>query len=58
MTRWVASEAIAKAKHLVIASGGSAARADAILAAIRNVGCNTLVTDEEAARHMLTQLEG
>ncbi len=57
-TMSVGLDAIAKAKHLVIASGGSAARADAILAAIRSVGCNTLVTDEKAARHMLAKLEG
>ena len=45
-------EAVRKADHLVLASGG-AIRAKAILASIRNLGCNTLVTDEAAARHIL-----
>lgn len=45
-------EAVRKAGHLVLASGG-AIRAKAILASIRNLGCNTLVTDEAAARHIL-----
>ena len=45
-------EAVRKAGHLVLASGG-AIRAKAILASIRNLGCNTLVTDEAAARHVL-----
>jgi DNA-binding transcriptional regulator LsrR (DeoR family) len=45
-------EAVRKAGHLVLASGG-AVRAKAILASIRNLGCNTLVTDEAAARHVL-----
>ena len=43
---------VRKAGHLVLASGG-AIRAKAILASIRNLGCNTLVTDEAAARHIL-----
>ncbi|MEP0323573.1 MAG: sugar-binding transcriptional regulator, partial [Bauldia litoralis] len=34
-------------------AGGGAARATAIRAAIRRVGCNTLVTDEGAARALL-----
>ena len=41
-----------RAGHVVIASGGSH-RATAIIAAIRRIGCNTLVTDEGAARAML-----
>jgi DNA-binding transcriptional regulator LsrR (DeoR family) len=41
-----------RAGHVVIASGGSH-RAPAIIAAIRRIGCNTLVTDEGAARAML-----
>ena len=45
-------ETLRKAGHVVIASGG-AVRAKAILAAIRNIGCNTLVTDEAAARALL-----
>ncbi len=43
---------VAKAGHVVVAAGG-AARATAIRAAIRRVGCNTLVTDEGAARALL-----
>ena len=42
-----------KAGHKVLASGG-ANRARAIFAAIKCVGCNTLVTDEAAARALLT----
>ena len=45
-------DTLAKAKHIVIACGG-ANRARAIAAAIKRVGCNTLVTDEGAARAML-----
>lgn len=56
-TMSVGLDALRKAKHLVIASGGSAARANAILATIRSIGCNTLVTDETAAREMLARLE-
>lgn len=41
-----------KAGHVVIACGG-AHRAPAIRAAVRRVGCNTLITDEEAARALL-----
>lgn len=40
---------VAKAGHVVIAAGG-ADRAIAIRAAIRRIGCNTLITDEGAAR--------
>lgn len=43
---------VRKAGHLVLASGG-AIRAKAILASVRNLGCNTLVTDEAAARQIL-----
>jgi len=45
-------ETIARARHIVIATGG-AARAEAILAARQRIGCNTLVTDEAAARRMM-----
>jgi DNA-binding transcriptional regulator LsrR (DeoR family) len=41
-----------KAKHLVIASGGPR-RAPAILAAIKRVGCNTLITDESVAQEII-----
>jgi DNA-binding transcriptional regulator LsrR (DeoR family) len=47
-------ETVRKAGHVVIACGG-AQRATAILAAIRRIGCHTLVTDESAARAMLAQ---
>jgi len=43
---------LAKAKHIVLACGG-AGRAQAIWAAVKRIGCNTLVTDEGAARAML-----
>jgi DNA-binding transcriptional regulator LsrR (DeoR family) len=43
---------LSRAGHVVIASGG-AARAKAMLAAIRRIGCNTLVTDEPAARALI-----
>jgi DNA-binding transcriptional regulator LsrR (DeoR family) len=45
-------DTIARAQHVVIATGG-AARAEAILAARKRVGCNTLITDERAARRLL-----
>lgn len=48
-------DTLSKAKHIVIACGGSH-RARAIAAAVRRVGCNTLVTDEGAAREMLLGL--
>ncbi|MBN8904418.1 MAG: sugar-binding transcriptional regulator, partial [Rhodospirillales bacterium] len=41
-----------KAGHVVIACGGMH-RAAAIRAAIRRIGCNTLITDEGAARALL-----
>ena len=40
------------ARHKVLASGGRE-RAAAILAVVRSIGCNTLVTDEHAARALL-----
>ena len=43
---------IARAGHIALACGG-AHRAAAILAAIRRVGCHTLVTDEDAGRALL-----
>jgi DNA-binding transcriptional regulator LsrR (DeoR family) len=45
-------EDLRKAAHVVLACGG-AHRAPAIRAAIRRAGCNTLVTDEGAARALL-----
>jgi DNA-binding transcriptional regulator LsrR (DeoR family) len=45
-------DTIARARHIVIATGG-AARAQAIIAAWKRIGCNTLVTDEQAARRIL-----
>lgn len=43
---------IAKAKHVVLACGGEQ-RAAAIVAAMKRIGCNTLVTDESAAESIL-----
>lgn len=40
------------ARHIVLASGGEH-RAIAIRAAIKRIGCNTLITDESAARAIL-----
>jgi DNA-binding transcriptional regulator LsrR (DeoR family) len=45
-------DTIRKAGHVVVACGG-AHRAAAIEAAIKRIGCNTLVTDESAARAIL-----
>ncbi|MEZ2128445.1 MULTISPECIES: sugar-binding transcriptional regulator [unclassified Sinorhizobium] len=45
-------DTLKKAKHIVISSGG-AHRAVAIRATIRRIGCNTLITDESAARALL-----
>ncbi|WP_404947094.1 sugar-binding transcriptional regulator [Rhizobium terrae] len=45
-------DTLKKAKHIVLSSGG-AHRAVAIRATIRRVGCNTLITDETAARELL-----
>lgn len=54
-TMSVGLDALRNARHIVLASGG-AQRAPAILAAIRAIGCHTLVTDETAARAILRQL--
>jgi DNA-binding transcriptional regulator LsrR (DeoR family) len=48
-TMSVGLDTLRKSRHVVIASGG-AGRATALLAAIRGIGCNTLVTDEAAAK--------
>ena len=45
-------ETVRKARHIVLVSGG-AHRASAIRATIRRIGCNTLITDEGAARALL-----
>jgi DNA-binding transcriptional regulator LsrR (DeoR family) len=45
-------DTLRKAKHIILASGG-AQRAVAIRATIRRTGCNTLITDEAAARALL-----
>jgi DNA-binding transcriptional regulator LsrR (DeoR family) len=45
-------DTLKKAKHIVLSSGG-AHRAKAIRATIRRIGCNTLITDEAAARELL-----
>lgn len=45
-------QTLASARHKVLASGGRE-RAAAILAVHRSIGCNTLVTDEQAARALL-----
>ena len=49
----ISLETLRKAGHIVLASGGTN-RASAIVAAIRNFGCNTLITDEAAGRELLT----
>lgn len=48
----VGVDALRGAKHKVLASGGRD-RAEAILAVHGSIGCNTLVTDEQAARRLL-----
>jgi DNA-binding transcriptional regulator LsrR (DeoR family) len=48
----ISLDTIARAQHIVIATGG-AARAEAILATRKRVGCNTLITDERGARRLL-----
>ncbi|HEY0120874.1 MAG TPA: sugar-binding transcriptional regulator [Rhizobium sp.] len=45
-------DTLKKAKHIVISSGG-AHRALAIRATIKRIGCNTLITDESAAKALL-----
>jgi DNA-binding transcriptional regulator LsrR (DeoR family) len=47
-------DSLRRAGHVVVAAGGRH-RATAIRAAIRRIGCNTLVTDESAARALLDQ---
>lgn len=49
-------DTLKKAKHIVICSGG-AHRALAIRATINRIGCNTLITDESAARELLRLVE-
>ncbi|MFT4165029.1 MAG: sugar-binding transcriptional regulator [Microlunatus sp.] len=49
-------DTLSKAKHIVMACGGIG-RADAIWAAIKRLGCNTLVTDEAAGRALLAKAE-
>ena len=49
-------DTLKKARHIVLASGG-AHRAVAIRATIRRVGCNTLITDEGAAKALLALVE-
>ncbi len=46
-------DAVSKAKHIVLASGGRV-RAPAIRATILRTGCNTLITDEAAASRLIT----
>lgn len=53
----VGLEALRKARHVVLASGG-AARARSIAAALKATGCRTLVTDEAAAQALLALREG
>lgn len=45
-------DTLKKAKHIVISSG-AAHRAMAISATIKRIGCNTLITDESAAKALL-----
>ena len=45
-------DTLARARHKLIATGGKS-RAPALRAAIRRIGCNTLITDESAARALL-----
>ena len=49
-------DTLKKARHIVLSSGG-AHRALAIRATIRRIGCNTLITDEAAARELLKLAE-
>jgi DNA-binding transcriptional regulator LsrR (DeoR family) len=49
----VGVETLKAARHKVLASGGRESAA-AILAVVRSIGVNTLVTDEQAARAILT----
>lgn len=52
----VGIEALKAARHVVLAGGGKS-RARAIISVIRCIGCNTLVTDEHAARAVLARLD-
>jgi DNA-binding transcriptional regulator LsrR (DeoR family) len=45
-------DTLKQAKHIVLSSGG-AHRAVAIRATIKRIGCNTLITDESAAKALL-----
>lgn len=45
-------DTLKKARHIVLSSGG-AHRAVAINATIKRIGCNTLITDESAAKALL-----
>jgi DNA-binding transcriptional regulator LsrR (DeoR family) len=49
-------DTLKEAKHIVLSSGG-AHRAVAIRATIKRIGCNTLITDESAARALLELAE-
>ncbi|MBR0558054.1 sugar-binding transcriptional regulator [Ciceribacter sp. L1K23] len=49
-------DTLRKARHIVIASGG-AHRAIPIHATMKRIGCNTLITDEAAARELLRLVE-
>lgn len=52
----VGLDALRDAKHVVIASGG-VQRAQAIIAAARSIGCNTLITDEAAAKAIIALMK-
>lgn len=54
-TMSVGINALRSARHIVLASGG-AQRAGAILAVVNAIACNTLITDEHAARGILARL--
>ncbi|MCL6706465.1 sugar-binding transcriptional regulator [Pseudomonas sp. R2.Fl] len=49
-------DTLKKARHIVIVSGG-AHRAIPIHATMKRIGCNTLITDEAAARELLRLVE-
>ncbi len=49
-------DTLKKARHIVLACGG-AHRATAIHATIKRIGCNTLITDESAAKALLARLD-
>lgn len=52
----VGTSVLKSARHIVLAGGGKG-RGRAILSVIRCIGCNTLITDEHAARAMLERLD-